>query len=83
MFVAELLYKNGLVVEDLRGSAVASNLRRGDIILALIYKGKQTLFSTIPEFAKLVDSLPQGDNFTLLVRRGEMQIFVTLREPKK
>lgn len=75
--------KNGLVVEDLRGAAAASNLKRGDIILALIYKGKQTPTTTIPEFAKLVDSLPQGDTFTLLVRRGEMQIFVTLREPKK
>lgn len=75
--------QNGLVVEDLRGAASASNLRRGDIILALIYKGKQTATTTISNFAQLVDSLPQGDAFTLLVRRGEMQIFVTLRESKK
>jgi serine protease Do len=66
----------GLVVEEVAptGAAARSPLQRGDVIVAV----GQDKFSSIEEFAKLVDKHKKGDSVALLVRRGEGALYVPL-----
>jgi serine protease Do len=73
----ELKMSSGLLIEDVRGSR--SELRAGDIIIAIISKGATTEVRTAEQFNKLLAHFEKGSNVTLLVRRGEMQTFVTIK----
>lgn len=73
----ELKMSSGLLIEDVRGSR--SELRPGDIIIAIISKGATTEIKTAEQFNKLLAQFDKGSNVTLLVRRGEMQTFVTIK----
>jgi serine protease Do len=73
----ELKMSSGLLIEDVRGSR--SELRPGDIIIAIISKGATTEVKTAEQFNKLLAHFGKGSNVTLLVRRGEMQTFVTIK----
>jgi serine protease Do len=75
----ELKLNGGLLVEDLRGNASRSELRPGDIILSLIARGETTEIRTVDQFNKLLGQFDKGANITLLVRRGELQTFVTIK----
>jgi len=69
----------GLVIEEVRGAAARAELRQGDIIIALIHRGSTTELKSAEQFNKLLAQLDRNTNVTLLIRRGEMQTFVTLR----
>jgi serine protease Do len=73
----ELKMSSGLLIEDVRGSR--SELRPGDIIIAINSKGATTEVKTAEQFNKLLAHFGKGSNVTLLVRRGEMQTFVTIK----
>lgn len=73
----ELKLNSGLLIEDVRGSR--SELRPGDIIIAIISKGATTEIKTAEQLNKLLAQFDKGSNVTLLVRRGEMQTFVTIK----
>jgi serine protease Do len=73
----ELKLNSGLLIEDVRGSR--SELRPGDIIIAIISKGATTEIKTAEQLNKLLAHFDKGSNVTLLVRRGEMQTFVTIK----
>jgi serine protease Do len=73
----ELKMNSGLLIEEVRGSR--SELRPGDIIIAMISKGATTEIKTAEQFNKLLAQFEKGSNVTLLVRRGEMQTFVTIK----
>lgn len=75
----ELKINGGLLVEDVRGSTTRTDLRPGDILLAMIFKGNSTEIKTVDQFNKLLAGLDKGSNVTLLIRRGEMQTFVTIK----
>lgn len=75
----DLKISNGLVIEDIRGSTSRADLRPGDIILAVISKGATTEVKTVEQFNKLLAQFDKSASVTLLVRRGEMQTFVTIR----
>lgn len=75
----ELKINGGLLVEDVRGTTTRTDLRPGDILLAMIYKGSSTEIKTVDQFNKLLAGLDKGSNVTLLIRRGEMQTFVTIK----
>ena len=68
---------SGLLIEDVRGSR--SELRPGDIIIAVISKGATTEVKTVEQLNKLLSLFEKGSNITLLVRRGEMQTFITIK----
>lgn len=70
---------SGLLVEDVRGAGSRTDLRPGDIIVALISKGATTEIKTVDQFNKLLAQFEKGSNVTLLIRRGEMQTFVTIK----
>ena len=67
------------MIEDIRGNAVRADLRPGDIILALIARGVTTEITSIDQFNKLLGQFDKAANITLLVRRGELQTFITIK----
>jgi serine protease Do len=75
----DLKISSGLLVEDVRGTTSRADLRSGDIIVALISKGATTEVKTVDQFNKLLAQFEKGSNVTLLIRRGEMQTFVTIK----
>jgi len=75
----ELKMSSGLLIQDVRGTSARADLRAGDIIIALISKGATTEVTTVEQFNKLLAQFEKGSNITLLVRRGEMQTFVTIK----
>lgn len=75
----ELRLNGGLVIEDLRGGTSRADLRPGDIILAVISKGATTEVKTVEQFNKLLAQFEKSSSVTLLVRRGNMQTFVTIK----
>ena len=75
----DLKLNGGLVIEDIRGNSARADLRPGDIILALIARGDTTEIRTVDQFNKLLGQFDKAANITLLVRRGELQTFVTIK----
>lgn len=75
----DLKMSSGLLIEDVRGAGSRTDLRPGDIIIALISKGATTEIKTVEQFNKLLAQFEKGSNVTLLIRRGEMQTFVTIK----
>ena len=68
----------GVVVDDVRPN-VRAELRPGDIILSLIAKGQTTEVRSADQFNKLIAALDKAATVTLQVRRGETNLFVTIR----
>jgi serine protease Do len=69
----------GLVVEEVKNGAARTELRSGDIILALINKGVQTEVKSVTQFNELLGKIDKGATITLLVRRGDAQTFITIK----
>jgi serine protease Do len=69
----------GLLIEDIRSNAVRADLRVGDIILALINKGVTSEVRTLEQFNKLLAPFSKNANVTLLVRRDDQQVFITIK----
>ena len=75
----ELKVSAGLVVSEVRGGAARSDLRPGDVILALIARGQNTEIRSVDQFNGLLAQFEKGATITLLIRRGEVQTFVTIK----
>lgn len=75
----ELKMSSGLLIEDVRGIGARSDLRPGDVIIAVISKGATTEVKSVEQLNKLLNQFEKGSNVTLLVRRGEMQTFITIK----
>ena len=75
----ELKMTSGLLIDEVRGAGVRADLRAGDIIIAVISKGATTEVKTVEQFNRLLAQFEKGSNVTLLVRRGDMQTFVTIK----
>jgi serine protease Do len=74
----EFKTNHGLIVERI-GESLRGDIQEGDLILAIINKGVKTELKTVEQFNKLVAQLDKGANISLLVRRGENQVFVTAK----
>ncbi|MDR0736012.1 MAG: DegQ family serine endoprotease [Zoogloeaceae bacterium] len=75
----QLNVSGGLVIEEIRSNAVRADLRVGDIILALIDKGARHEIRGVEQFNKLLAPFGKSANVTLLVRRGDQQVFITVK----
>jgi len=75
----DLKMSSGLLIEDVRGTGSRADLRPGDVIIAVISKGATPEIRTVDQFNKLLAQFEKGSNVTLLIRRGEMQTFVTIK----
>lgn len=75
----ELKIGGGLVIEEIRSASAKADLRIGDIVIAVIAKGVTTELRSVDQFTRLLSQFDKGANVTLLVRRGDMQTFITLK----
>ncbi|CAG1003058.1 partial serine protease Do, partial [Rhodocyclaceae bacterium] len=75
----QLGIQNGLLVEDVRNGGSRTELRPGDVILALINKGVQTEVKSVDQFNGLLSKFDKSSTITLLVRRGEAQTFIIIK----
>jgi serine protease Do len=75
----ELKMTSGLLIEDVRGVASRADLRPGDIVIAVISKGATSEIKTVDQFNKILAQFDKGSSVTLLIRRGEMQTFITIK----
>ncbi|HSG74916.1 MAG TPA: DegQ family serine endoprotease [Burkholderiales bacterium] len=73
----ELKLAHGLVVAEVRPNARAE-LRRGDILLKLVYNGRHTDLKTTEQLNKLLAGLDKNAVITLQVRRGDSTAFVSV-----
>ena len=64
----------GLVVESV-SAAQASQIQRGDIILAINNRS----FKSVDEFNKIVQQQPAGSIVALLIRRGDAALYIPVR----
>jgi len=74
----ELEIKNGVVVEDIRGTA-RGDIQPGDVILAVISRGATIEAKTAEQVNALIAKLEKGASVTFQLRRGEQQFFSTVR----
>ncbi len=75
----ELRLNGGLLVEGVRNNGARADLRRGDILLALISRGETTELKSVKQLNDLLGQLDKSANVTLLVRRGDVQTFITIK----
>jgi serine protease Do len=68
----------GVVVDEVR-TAPRADIRQGDVILSLTAKGATTELKSAKQFNDLLSSLDKGTTMTLQIRRGEANIFATIR----
>jgi serine protease Do len=74
------LKSSGLLIEEVRGNTARAELRPGDVILAIISRGESTEFKQRRAVQQAAaGSFDKSANVTLLVRRGELQTFVTIK----
>ena len=74
----ELKIAGGVMVDEVRGQP-RGDLRKGDVILALIHKGTNTEAKSVAQFNKALNAIDKGVTITLHVRRGENQSFITIK----
>lgn len=74
---AELGLEHGLLVTEVKADARAE-LRRGDVLLKLVVKGRHTDLKSAEQLSKLLAGLDRNAVITLQVRRGESTAFVTV-----
>ena len=74
----EMKLDTGVFVGDVRPN-VRADVRAGDVITAVTSKGQTTEVRTAEQFNKLVSQPDRNVTLTLHVRRGESNVFVTVR----
>jgi serine protease Do len=74
----ELGIKNGVLIEDITGSA-RGNIQPGDVILAVINKGVAIDAKNAEQVNALIAKLEKGAAITLLLRRGEQQFYSSIK----
>jgi serine protease Do len=73
----QMKLSNGLVVTDVRPDAKAE-VRKGDVLLTMVYKGQHIELKSVEQFNKLLAGLDKNAVLTLQVRRGESMAFITI-----
>jgi serine protease Do len=74
----ELKLPGGVQVDEIRTQPRA-DIRQGDVIVALTAKGTTTELKSAKQFNDLLASLDKGTTLTLQIRRGEANVFATIR----
>jgi serine protease Do len=69
---------SGVVVDEVRG-APRADIRVGDVITAVTAKGQTTELKNAAQFNKLLADLDKSTTLTLRIKRGEANVFATIR----
>ena len=75
----QLEIEGGLLIDEVRGGNMRSELQRGDIILAL----GNTPISSVDQMNSVLKTIPKGRNVALLVRRGENASYIAIKLDEK
>lgn len=68
--------ENGLLVENVQpGIASQSGVRQGDVILGFNSKDVES----VKQFNQLLEQVPEGRNIALLIKRGDLTTFITMK----
>jgi len=73
----DLKLANGLVVTEVKPEARAE-VRRGDVLLTLVHKGRHTELISTEQLNRLLAGMDKNAVITLQVRRGDAVAFVTV-----
>ena len=60
-------------------AVIGADAEIGDILLALISRGETTELKSVKQLNDLLGQLEKSANVTLLVRRGDVQTFITIK----
>jgi serine protease Do len=74
----DLKVSAGVLVTEVKPDARAPEVRKGDVLMTLVYKGQHTELKSAEQFNKLLASLDKNAVITLQVKRGESTAFVTV-----
>jgi serine protease Do len=74
----DLKLGGGVIVEEVRNSR-RTDVRAGDVITAVTSRGQTTDVRSAEQFNKVLAQLEPSTTLTLHVRRGESNLFVTVR----
>jgi serine protease Do len=74
----DMRLQGGVFVDEVR-TAPRADIRQGDVIVSLTAKGATTELKSAKQFNDLLSSLDKGTTMTLQIRRGEANIFATIR----
>jgi serine protease Do len=74
----DLKLNGGVIVEEVRNSRRA-DVRAGDVITAVTSRGQTTDVKSTEQFNKVLARLEPSTTLTLHVRRGESNLFVTVK----
>jgi len=74
----DLRLPGGAVVDEVRNQP-RGDVRAGDVIVAVSARGTTTDIRSAKQFNELVAGLDKGTTITLQIRRGEANIFATIR----
>jgi serine protease Do len=74
----ELEIKNGVLIEDIPGTA-RGNIQVGDVILAVISKGSAIDARNAEQVNGLISKLEKGAAVTFLLRRGDAQFYSSVK----
>jgi serine protease Do len=74
----DLKLNGGVLVEEVRNNRRA-DVRGGDVITAVTSRGQTTEVKSAEQFNKVLAQLDPGTTLTLHVRRGESNLFVTVK----
>ena len=75
----DLQIESGLLVEEVKGAAARAELHPGDVILSV---GNIEVRS-LEQFNEELKKIPKGRNVALLVRRGDVVLYVAVRLDEK
>ena len=74
----DLKVNGGVIVEEVR-QAARGDVRSGDVITAITTRGQTTDIASADQLNKLLTQIDRNSILTLHVRRGESNLFVTIR----
>ena len=74
----DLRLPGGAVVDEVRNQP-RGDVRAGDVIVAVTAKGSTTDIKSAKQFNEVLAGLDKGTTITLQIRRGEANIFATIR----
>jgi len=77
----QLSLAHGASIREVAGAAARAELRQGDVVIAVVQRGRTTDVSSADQFDRLVNGLTPGAAVTLQVRRGDTLSFVGMRVP--